>query len=161
MHIDFNMTSILFRGVLFCCFVYKVHQIFIKKKLRDYLDGELQNLRNEQVELVEKETLLLSTRKRLEGQLQTQRQLFIGIEKKYAQFVAIEREHAAVKNAAFVARMMAIKQKQEMQQKNWHDIAALRAVIPGVVSNVRAELVQHYDKARREQVLKNFLKTLA
>lgn len=161
MHINFDLTSILFRGVLFCCFVYKVHQVFIKKKLREYLDGELQSLRNEQVELVEKETLLLSTRKRLEGQLQAQRQLFVGIEKKYVQFIAVERERAALENAAFAARGIAIKKKQEMQQKNWHDIAMLREVIPGAVENARAELILHYDKSRKELALKNFLKTLA
>ena len=161
MHIDFNFTSILFRGVLFCCFVYKIHQVFVKKKLREYLDNQLQSLRNEQVELIEKETLLLSTRKRLEGQLQAQRQLFIGIEKKYAHFVVAEKARATAENIAFMARGNAIQQKQEVQQKNWHDIAALREVVPGVIKNAREELMLHYDGVRKEQALKKFLKTLA
>ena len=161
MHIDFNMTSILFRGALFCCFVFKIYQVFVKKKLREYLDNQLQALRNEQVELVEKETLLHSTRKRLEGQLQTQRQLFLGIEKKYAQFVAAECERAAIEQAAFVARGKAIQQKQVLQQKNWHDLVLLRDVIPVVVKDARAELEVHYAGMRKEQALKKILKTLA
>lgn len=161
MHIDFDVTSILFRGMLFCCFVYKVYQVFIKNKLREYLDSELQALRNEQVELVEKETLLLSTRKRLEGQLQMQRQLFVSIEKKYAQFVAAEQATALAENKIFMAREQAIKRKHETQQKTWREIAALRAVIPEVVHKTHIELVQHYDKSRGEQSLHSFLKTLA
>lgn len=158
MHIDLNWTSILFRGSLFCCFVFKVYQVFIKQRLREYLDDQLQGLRNEQVEIVEKEALLLSTRKRLESQLHAQRQLFVGIEKKYMQFVGLEKDRVQQEKDILQARNIAIKQKRNLQQKNWRDMVALREAIPAVVDTARVELLEHYNKSNGEEGLKKILK---
>lgn len=158
MHIDLNLTSIFFRGALFCCFVFKVYQVFIKRRLREYLDDQLHGLQNEQVEFVEKEALLLSTRKRLESQLHAQRQLFVEIEKKYIQFVSLEKERAQQEDDILQARVSAINQKREIQQKNWRNITALREAIPAVVGTARIELLQHYDKSHGEDSLKKILK---
>ncbi len=161
MHIDLNITSILFRGTLFCLFAYKIYQLFIKEKLRVYLDRELQATRNEQVELVEKDTLLLSTRKRLEGQLSVQKQLFVALEKKYAQFVEAERELYAEREKETVLRITSIIAKREQQQQHLSQLVALRAVVPEVVNNARRDLIVHYDDKRGGKVLSDYLKTLA
>lgn len=161
MHIDLNWTSFLFRGSIFCLFAYKVYQLFIKKSLKNYLDNELQAAKNEQVEFVERDTLLLSTRKRLESQLASQKQLFTTLEKKYAQFVAVEREKHEQEEALMAERLEKIAKKRQEQASNLAELIALRAAVPLVVQQARVQLVEEYVLSKRTTVLSNYLKTLA
>ncbi|MBM3886430.1 hypothetical protein FJ364_00745 [Candidatus Dependentiae bacterium] len=161
MHIDLNIVSILFRGAIFFLFAYKVYQNFIKDKLRAYLHTELQNERNEQIELVEKDTLLLSTRKRLEGQLNQQKQVFTTLEKKYAHFVFLEQQAAAEQEKMIQIRIHTIKQKRELQQKNLATLVALRLAVPEAIEAAKHELMQEYNESRSRNVLNEYLKKMA
>lgn len=161
MHIDLNITSILFRGTLFFLFAYKMYHLFIKEKLRVYLDSALRTARNEQVELVEKDTLLLSTRKRLEGQLSSQKQLFISLEKKYAQFITAEREFLAQKERVAALRGISIMCKRQIQQQHLSQLIALRAGVPEIIKEAQLDIIAHYDNERCNVVLARYLKALA
>jgi hypothetical protein len=161
MHIDLNLISILFRGSIFCLFIYKMYQIFIKEKLRTYLESGLQAARNEQIEFVEKDTLLQATRKRLEGQLGQQKTSFVTLEKKYAQFVAFEQQVAAAEKAAMDERMRNIIEKRLIQQKNLAQAGALRMAVPEAMKRANEELVPQYGVDRGGSILSRYLKTLA
>jgi hypothetical protein len=161
MHIELNLVSILFRGSIFCLFAYKVYETFVKEKLRAYLEAELQVARNEQIEFVEKDTLLLSTRKRLEGQLNQQKQLFNSLEKKYAQFVLAEQKMAAAQEQATQHRIEAIVKNRVIQRENLAQCVALQAAVPLVIEQANRELVQFYGAEHSRTVLGRYLKTLA
>jgi hypothetical protein len=161
MHIELNIVSILFRGSIFCLFSYKVYQTFIKDKLQAYLQSELQIASNEQIEFVEKDTLLLSSRKRLQGQLNQQKILFASLEKKYAQFVLAEQQVAADQEAAARLRVETMIKNRETQRQNLAHLLALRAAIPVVVEKTNEELVKFYDNSRSREILGRYLKTLA
>ncbi len=161
MHIELNLVSILFRGSIFCLFSYKVYQSFIKDKLQAYLQSELQIASNEQIEFVEKDTLLLSSRKRLEGQLNQQKLLFTSLEKKYAQFVLAEQQAATDQEIAARLRVQTMIKNRATQRENLANLLALRAAIPAVVEKTNQELVQFYDNSRSREILGRYLKTLA
>lgn len=162
MHIDFELTSILFRGSIFVFFVYSLYRLFIKQRLKQYLDDSLAQACNEQVEFVEKDTLLLSTRKRLETQLNSQRQQFAALEKKYAAFIAAESKRIDAEALFLHNRAGEIIKKRELQQENLVKILALRGSIPEIIQTAQAELSVHYkDAGQGKRKIEDYLKKLA
>lgn len=161
MHIDLNLISIFFRGSIFCLFVYKMYQIFIKEKLKAFLEAGLQASRNEQVEFVEKDALLSSTKKRLEGQLNQQKLGFVSLEKKYAQFVDFQLQEREAESAEIALRIQSITAKRIIQQRNLSYTLAMQGAVPKALEQARNSLAPHYQGGQGKLVLNDYLKTLA
>ena len=161
MHIEFTLVSLLFRGTIFFLFVYKVYHVFIKNRLQAHLDEELQTIRNEHVEFVERDTLLSSTRKRLEQQLTQQKSSLSTLEKKYAGFVHAEQDRAHAEEEALRVRLAAIARKHEVQQENKARLAALQRAIDPACAKAHADLTAYYTQGASLKMLDAYIKKLA
>lgn len=160
MHIDLTVTSVLFRGMIFFLFSYKIYKIFIKDILRDYLLRLLQDERNEQTEFVEKDTLLTSTQKRLESQLSVQRQYLANLEKKYAKFIADEEARCAVNAAEMAKHHDAMKNRRQRQQENLKAYLTIKSVAPEVIQTVTEKLEDYYSQNNGQQAIVAYVNSL-
>ena len=160
MHIELTLVSILFRGSIFCLFLYTIYHSFIKKSLKQYLENELLAARNEQVEFVEKSTLLLSSRKRIEGQISQQKITFASLEKKYAQFIQAEKQLVEAENQALQKRVENIIEKRVIQKKNLAQFQLLQKAIPQAISRAEEELKTFYNDERCGKLLELYVKKL-
>jgi hypothetical protein len=151
-----DALTIIFRFTLFGLLAYKVAQL-IKIYAIPFLKEELNLEHKQQIELLEKEKLLLSTQHRLENQINHQKKTFTFLEKKallwQSHLLKIkENNEQAAKHIA-----TQLEGKRITQQKYVALAKDVAMVIPQVYQQVAGELAQNYAGENGKQQLSNFI----
>ena len=139
---EFTMMNILLRCSIFALLVYKgffLFQQYVIPWLRELINSE----RNHLTELLEKQKLLTSTRKRLETQIYNQQQRFTLLEHNMHRWhqaqVAAQEQHEQ-EQAALLAALQA---KLTLQARNRAHTQALQAIIPDALAQAEDTLIRN------------------
>ena len=94
--------------------------------------------------LLEKEKLLLSTRKRFENQIYQQKQMFTLLEQKVHQWHQALAENKNNAEKAAATRLVHLRNKVHVQQQHQCMQQALQTIAPTILAQTEASLKQQY-----------------
>ncbi len=160
MHIELNLVSVFFRGGILVLFCVQVYRLFLKTLLKDRLESELKRMRNEQIECIEKDNLLGSTKKRLEGQISQQKVLFARLEVKYRMCVEAYNRELLQREAESAIRVQKMTDLHSKQQTYVVQRSALKEMIPLVMHDSTQRLAAQYRAEEGLLAMERYVKGL-
>jgi hypothetical protein len=156
MHIDNNPLSILLRLTLFFLLIYKIYEL-IKIYLVPFLEQKNTILQKQQLELLEKETLLTSTIKRVDNQMTQQRKMTLLLEKKIQIWHHITVEKHLEEERKQRSLALRLQAKRQLQERILTEINVLNEVIPLATAQAEKELTLFYAEEKGAHLLKDFI----
>ena len=138
---EFTMMNILLRCSIFALLVYKgffLFQQYVIPWLRELITAE----RNHLIELLEKQKLLASTRKRLETQIYNQQQRFTLLEHNMHRWHQAQVAAQEQREQEQAALLTALQTKLTLQARNIAHAQALQAIIPDALAQTEDALMR-------------------
>jgi len=158
MYTDANFCDIVFRLTIFSLLVYKLWQLS-NKYLIPFLKEQMQLEKNKQMELLEKEKLLISTRHRIENQIYSQKKMFVLLEKNvqiWHRALQDERAKQLKENKDIVNQ---IHEKRLQQRKNLTLKHEVQESVDRIFQHAEIKLDEMYEGLVGEQYLKQIVKS--
>lgn len=138
---EFTMMNILLRCSIFALLVYKgffLFQQYVIPWLRELITAE----RNHLIELLEKQKLLASTRKRLETQIYNQQQRFTLLEHNMHRWHQAQVAAQEQREQEQAALLTALQTKLTLQARNIAHAQALQVIIPDALDQAEDVLMR-------------------
>ena len=156
---DISLTDLLFRLSIFAILMYKCY-FLIKQHFIPLLKSTVQDEHNHLTELLEKEKLLLSTRKRFENQIYQQKQMFTLLEQKVHQWHQALAEDKSNAEKAGTVRQAKLRHKVHLQQDYQCMQQAMQAIAPTILNQAEVALKQQYAGADGQAHLQTLVTAL-
>lgn len=141
-----TFLDLLFHGVLFGLLLHMIF-LMVKNYLIPYLHAAVEIKKKQQMELIEREQLLLATQARVEGQIKTQKKLFVSLEKNVKEWHAFS--HRAVAEHEQQERLIVqyLTEKQRKQSNYLHLIRNMRQSHDFFEHSLAQHLADHFEQA--------------
>jgi hypothetical protein len=159
MHTEVGVVEFLFRLCLFSLLAYKLYDL-IKAYLLPMIAEAVAQEKKEQTELLGREKLLVSTQKRLAGQVYNQKQMFTLLERNVQIWHAVLLEQKRQRELKNEEVVLTVAEKRVKQN---HYIALSKCIersVPEAVARATKELENRYHAAASNQFLTRIIDQL-
>jgi len=159
MHTQLEPLDIVFRLVIFLLLCYKLRQL-VKQYVIPLLYKHIATEKNQQLEILEKEKLLISTENRIENQISAQKKMFILLEKNMQLTHAFLQTKNELLEKETRLIMQKLQEKRALQKKQYTLIKTSQEVIPQTIMLAGSELTKQYHGQEGLLVLKKMISDL-
>ena len=151
-----DFGGILFQFTLFALLSYKLYCLF-KEYMIPFLYGQIELVRKEQVELLDKEKLLRSTLRRVEGQISYRKKVFVSLEKKVQIWHKVISDNKLGREVECELNLKQILEKRKKQIKNFSESKMILNSVPQIINLAKNELLDLYQGDDGKQLLSDFI----
>ena len=139
MDIGTDFWGFWFGITLFVLFIYKIIDL-IRIYVVPMLFQKMQEQRDRQTEVLEKEDLLSSTRKKIEKKIFEQKRHFVVLENNMSNLrdYMLQKQEAASKEQIITSKVL--QQRRALQRSRQKQHVLLDAAIPGILAQAETEL---------------------
>jgi|SRR5579862_5170628 len=155
----YTQLDIVFRLVIFFLLCYKVRQL-AQQYIMPLLFQHIAREKNQQLELLEKEKLLISTENRIENQISAQKKMFILLEKNMQlthAFLQAKNEQTEKETRLALQKL---QEKRAFQRKQYALIKTSQDVIPEAIMLAQHELAKRYSGQEGLAILQRMIVSL-
>ena len=157
MHIEITLLNVLFHMIIFLLLINILVHI-TKKMVIPYLKTFLDDEKKRQMEIIEKDQLLVSTHLRIENQIKVQKKLFIVLEKNIQKWHEVRQDALLNQEQRDRLRLVQSHERRQKQQSYLYSINLLERTLPEVLAAL-PELVV-IDKKKNDSLTPAFDKSL-
>jgi hypothetical protein len=140
MHINLSLLDIIFHGTIFSILLWNI-TLLIRKYLIPVLHQEACDTKNYQMEIIQKDKLLISTQSRLEKQIKQQQKNFLILDKHLQQWHRAHREEKDGRDQAIRKLQEKIQSKRFIQQHYIQTSTLLLQSIDDALQQASTELL--------------------
>lgn len=159
MYVDDNLLSIAFRLSLFGLFIYKTIEL-IRQYVLPFLYKRVLEIKNEHMELIEKEKYVKSTLKRMQQQVSYQKKMFSVLEKK------VESWHRLMQKRRLDAEKEMREAEQRMRDRRRQQAKLVKidtlsqAALPRAIYLAEEDFIKNYRGEAGVKLLKKIIAQL-
>src|SRR3972149_8964181 len=140
MHIDNSFLGLVFSATLFILIAYKIYS-FVKAYCIPFLLQQVREVQKQQMELLQTETLLASTLKRVDNQLFQQKKMAVLLEKKVQLWHRAMSDKKADEEKEYKLHLLRVIEKRKIQEKQLFETKMVLEVVPSSVKIASDELL--------------------
>lgn len=160
MHVNLSFIDVLFH---FCLFGLLIHSMLgpIKQYLIPFLHKLVLHDKNNQLEIIERDKLLTSTRLRLQNQIKQQKKSFIDLEENVQLWYKATQEQVQREEQSERLRQQAIQARRLIQRKTIYTNDLINSALPKAIAHAEKEIIAIFKKKQNQftkESIQQFLK---
>jgi hypothetical protein len=154
------VLKVLFKVSIFILFAYHMVRL-ISRYIVPSLHETIKHEHDETMRLVEKDKLLVSTKRRVEGQLHHQKMVFALLERNVQVWQKKAQQDVENKDAFHLLLEQEITQKRHLQEKNFNKHKDVSFVVSVAMKNAAQELEKRYGGGDGKKLLSTMIASLS
>ncbi len=154
-----RIIDIAFSLTIFGLLVYKICSL-IKQHLVPFLKKQIQEERESQTNLIEKENLIISNQHKIEIQIRQQHKLLNTLEKNMQIWHQFLLDKKNTKEDFYQKNSILINEKRKIQQQNYTLTHVCRETLPMAMDLAEKELTDRYTKDSGAPLFNNLIENL-